>query len=471
MERLPDRAVPSTSTVIRGALGIFTGRTGSAARARGDIRISAGRIVEIGDLVPQANEEVLDAAGCVVYPGLISTHGHLFQSSLKGVPAAIDSRLEQWLIEVPYRHWRRFDAEAIEISATIGIAEMLLSGTTTVADHHFLFTDADDTDAAAIIFDVATRLGVRMVLCRGGATNDRRPDLPAGAEPLPAQSLDTVVRHVADLAKRFHDPAADAMRRIVFAPTTAPFSVNEGDLRTIADAARDMKLRLHCHLSETASTVEYCRERFGERPVAWMARQGWLGSDVWFAHLVHADDTELRMLAESSTGMAHCPQSNCRLGSGIAPATRFAAMGGRVSLGVDGAASNEAADMASEMHCAWQIHRALGGPDTISVEDVVHWATAGGADVLGLGDVGTIEVGRVADLAVFELEGPRYFGLHDPLVGPVAGGGGVQLRYVLVNGRPVVRHGKIPNLDLNELAQRSAELVRRLDQSAVPAKG
>jgi cytosine/adenosine deaminase-related metal-dependent hydrolase len=208
--------------------------------------------------------------------------------------------------------------------------------------------------------------------------------------------------------------------------------------------------------------VDYCVAVHGRRPVQWVAEHDWLGEDVWFAHLVHVDESELALLAQTRTGMAHCPQSNCRLGSGIAPADRFAALGGRVSLGVDGAASNESADMVNEMHCAWQVHRAVHGPQAVSVEDVVRWASAGGADVLGLPAVGTIEVGKSADLAIFDLDQPRYAGLHDPLIGPVAGGGGARPRHVLVGGRPVVTDGAIPGLDLAALSARAANVVRRL---------
>jgi len=174
------------------------------------------------------------------------------------------------------------------------------------------------------------------------------------------------------------------------------------------------------------------------------------------------DDDEVRLMAESSTGMAHCPQSNCRLGSGIAPADRLAALGGRVSLGVDGAASNEACDMISEMHCAWQIHRAAKGPAAVTADQVLHWATAGGADVLGLTEVGTIAPGMQADIALFELSGPRYAGLHDPLLAPVIGGGAPRLRALYVAGREVVRDGVIPGIDLERINAEADQAVRRM---------
>jgi cytosine/adenosine deaminase-related metal-dependent hydrolase len=440
---------------------MLTGRSGAAERALGDIRIEDGRIAEIGDIPVRAGEVTLDASGCVIYPGLVNTHHHLFQSVLKGVRAGMDLRLEAWLREIPYTYWHRLDEQALEVAATIGIAELLLSGTTTVADHHYVFDERYGFDPAEVILEVARTLGVRFVLCRGGATVSRALD-GAGMQPMPVETLPTMLRRVGDLARRHNDPAPDAMRRIVLAPTTPTFSVRAEELKLIAAAARDMGLRMHSHLSETPVYVDYCLDVYGRRPIQWVAEHDWLGEDIWFAHLVHLDESELQLLAQTRTGMAHCPQSNCRLGSGIAPAARFAQLGGRVSLGVDGAASNESADMINEMHCAWQVHRAIHGPDAVSAEEVVRWASAGGADVLGLGAVGTIEVGKSADLAIFELDQPRYAGLHDPLIGPVAGGGGARPRHVLVGGRPVVTDGTIPSLDLAALSARAAGVVSRL---------
>jgi cytosine/adenosine deaminase-related metal-dependent hydrolase len=230
----------------------------------------------------------------------------------------------------------------------------------------------------------------------------------------------------------------------------------------IAAAARRMGLRIHGHLSETMADVEFCLAAYGKRPVAWMADNDYLGRDVWLAHLVHVDEDEIRLLAETGTGMAHCPQSNCRLGSGIAPAERLAALGGNVSLAVDGAASNESADMISEMNTAWHIHRAAKGAAALSIEEVVRWGSANGARVLGFEHAGVIAPGKLADIAVFELSHPRYFGLHDPLLGPVAAGGSAHLRHLIIGGRVVVDDGAIPGLDLEQLRHDASRVVARL---------
>jgi cytosine/adenosine deaminase-related metal-dependent hydrolase len=450
-----------TAALIENSAGIFTGLPGAAMRSRGDIRIRDGVIVEIGVLTPQPGEQRLDARGGVIYPGLISTHHHLFQSVLKGVQAGIDLPLAGWLRSVPYRFWSKIDEEALATAATIGLTEMLLSGTTTVADHHYLFNDAFKFDPAQVIFDVARRLGIRLVLCRGGATMARHVDA-SEALPMPTESLDRMLQSVEACAQRFHDPSAGSLSRVALAPTTPTWSLDPGELREVIAAARRMKLRLHSHLSETSDYVDFCLSVHGKRPVHWLADHDWLGDDIWFAHLVHLDDDEVRMLVNTGTGMAHCPQSNCRLGSGVAPADSMARQGGAVSLGVDGAASNEAADMLSEMHSAWHVHRAVKGASAVTAEEVVHWATAGGARVLGMPHVGTLAPGQQADIAIFNLNEPRHFGMHDALIAPVTCAGSARLRYLLIGGRIVVEDGNIPGLDVQKLRFDAARVVTRL---------
>jgi len=355
-------------TLIRGALGIFTGLPGCSMRAAGSIRIVDGRIAAIGALEREPGERVIDATGCVIYPGLVSTHHHLFQCVLKGVRTGIDAPLLAWLQAVPFSYWHKIDEQALRTAARIGLVELLLSGTTTAVD----------------------------------------------------------------------------------------------ELKVVADSARRMGVRIHGHLSETMADVDFCLAAYGKRPVQWMADHDYLGPDVWLAHLVHVDGEEIRILAETGTGMSHCPQSNCRLGSGIAPAERLAALGGTVSLAVDGAASNESADMISEMNSAWHTHRATQGAAAVSIEDVVRWASANGARVLGFDDAGVIAPGKLADLAIFDLSHPRYFGLHDPLIGPVASAGSAHLRHLIIGGRTVVEDGEIPGLDLAKLRRDATDVVARL---------
>jgi 8-oxoguanine deaminase len=450
-----------TAWLIENAVGIFTGRSGAGMRTTGSIRVRDGVITAIGALQAEPGETTLDARGCVIYPGLISTHHHLFQSVMKGVKAGLDQPLAGWLRSVPYRLWSKIDEEALAVAARIGLTEMLLSGTTTIADHHYLFSESYRFDPAQVIFEVARSLGIRLVLCRGGATITRRFDNDDFV-PMPTETLDHMLKSVEACAQRFHDTSPGSLSQVVMAPTTPTWSIEPGQLKEAIAAARRMKLRLHSHLSESPEYVEFCMAVHGKRPVEWLADHDWLGPDVWFAHLIHLDPNEVRILASTGTGMAHCPQSNCRIGSGIAPADALSRLGGAVSLGVDGAASNESADMISEMHSAWHTHRAVKGPASVSVEDVVHWATAGGARVLGLPQIGTLAPGQQADIAVFTLNEPRHFGMHDPMIAPVTCAGSANLRYLLIGGRIVVENGAIPGLDIQRLRSDAIRVVTRL---------
>jgi cytosine/adenosine deaminase-related metal-dependent hydrolase len=450
-----------TAMLIENAAGIFTGLPGVQMRTSGAIRIRDGVIAEIGALQPQPDEQRLDARGCVIYPGLISTHHHMFQSVMKGVTAGINLPLAGWLRAAPYKLWSKLDEEALAVAAKIALSELLLSGTTTAADHHYLFSDTFRFDPAHVIFEVARSLGIRLVFCRGGSTKARHmnaDDFP----PMPVESLDSMLKSVEACAQRFHDPSPRSLTRVALAPTTPTWSLDPGELKEVIAAARRMKLRLHSHLSETSDYVDFCLSVHGKRPVEWLADHDWLGPDIWFAHLVHLDPGEVEMLASTGTGMAHCPQSNCRLGSGVAPADHMARLGGAVSLGVDGAASNEAADMISEMHSCWHTHRAVKGAHAVTAEDVVHWATAGGARVLGFPEIGTLVPGQQADIAIFDLNQPRHFGMHDPLIAPVTCGGAGHVRYLLVGGRIVVEDGAIPGLDIAKLRSDAIRVVERL---------
>jgi 8-oxoguanine deaminase len=464
--------------LIRHAMAVLTGAAGAAARTDArDLRIGAdGCISEMGrGLQPLPGERVLDATDCVVYPGWVNTHHHLFQSLLKGVPAGIDASLTPWLMAVPYAYRGAFDEALLRVAARIGLAELLLSGCTTVADHHYIYYPGIGYDGSAALFDEADRLGLRFMLLRGGATRTRDADANAPAHVRP-EPLDAMLADVQRCAARWHQRGPRARTRVAMAPTTITFSMGTGELKDVARAARAMGIPLHSHLSETVSYQEHCRATFDRLPVDYAAEHEWVGPDVWFAHLVHVSEPERRILASTGTGMAHCPQSNSRLGSGVAPAPALAAMGAPVSLGVDGAASNEAADMLSEVHHAWLVHRSHagaatrprpegqgeGGADAVTAEQVVHWGSAGGARMLGFDGVGTLAVGQAADLAVWRLDEPRYMGLHDPALGPVVSGGRPHLKWLLVDGRVVVEDDAIVGLDMAQLRHDARAAVARL---------
>ncbi|HEX8605259.1 MAG TPA: amidohydrolase family protein [Pseudoduganella sp.] len=470
----------SKQILIKDAHSILTGARGPAARSTAsDIRIADGIITELGNgLLPQPGERVLNARDCVIYPGWVNTHHHLFQSLLKGVPAGINLTLSPWLQAVPFIYRRAFDEDRLRLAARIGIIELMLSGCTTIADHHYIYHPGMGYDASAALFDEADKLGVRFMLQRGGGTVTRKLEADA-ATYVPPETLDGMLADVERIAGRYHQRGPRARTRVAMAPTTATVSVPRGELREIARAARRMDVPLHTHMSETVSFMEHCSAEFGCLPIEFLAEHEWLGPDVSLAHLTHLTDGELRLLAQSGTGMAHCPQSNARLADGVARAPELHRLGGAVSIGVDGAASNEAADMLSEVHFCWLMHRAHAGAatrprpagegeagaDSVSVEQVVNWASEGGARVLGFDGVGTLAVGMAADLAVYDLDAPRYFGLHDMAIGPVVAAGRPRLKWLLGGGRVLVEDDAIPGLDMAALrAGASAEVLRLVDE-------
>ena len=442
------------------------GLTGDAAGTRfsGALRLQDGIIAEIGQLEPRAGEAVIDAAGCVVTPGLVNTHHHLFQSLLKAVPEGMNAGLDTWLQKVPYAFWPFIDAETLAVSARVGLAELVLTGATTIADHHYACAPDYDYDPVEVLFAEAGQFGARFLLARGGNTKGRDyfddPSLP----PAFKESARDFIDRVGAAANKWHDPSDHAMTRMAMAPTTPIFNLEPDELPLFAEAARDFGLRIHSHLSENTTYVNYTMDNFGQRPVPWLAERGWTGPDVWFAHLVELSDEEIAHLADTGTAMAHCTQANARLGSGVAPAPELHARGGVVSIGVDGAGANEAADMGAAMYSAFATHRAVKGATALRAETVLHWATEGGAKALGFDKLGRIEPGFAADVVLFDISHPRNMGLHDPALAPVVTGAAT-VRHSFVGGKPLVVDGAIPSLDMGQLRDDAHRLTVKLREN------
>lgn len=347
----------------------------------------------------------------------------------------------------------------------IALAELVLSGTTTVSDHHFLQYPQIAFDPAAIIFEEAARFGVRMVLGRGGATVDTAaPPVPAWLVPEPVEAM---IDHIETLADRYHDHSPVSMRRIAVAPTTLSNRVTPRDLRCLADAARRLGLRLHSHLAETADDDAYCRATHGMSLIDVCEDTGWLGEDVWFAHMVHLDAEAIRRLGAAKVGLSHCPQSNARLGSGIAEVEALEAAGVTISIGVDGAASNESANMLAELHFAWLVHRTRarrteqGAVLAPTAVDLVRWATAGGADVLGL-HTGRLRAGYPADVGVFRLNDIAHLGVHDPAACFLASASNAVVELSLCAGRVICERGEVRGLDFGALQEQAIAATQRI---------
>ena len=297
--------------LIKNAHAILTGLAGEAARIQADsIRIGNGVTTEIGSsLSLQANETVIDARDCVIYPAWVNTHHHLFQSLLKGEPQGLNQSLTPWLASTPYRFRGAFDEESFRLAARIGLIELLRSGCGTVADHHYLYWPNMPFDGAEILFDEADRLGLRFILCRGGGTLTRglEAELPQALRP---EKFENVIADIERLVSKYHDSRPQAFKRIVMAPTTALHSTTPEQLRETAQVARRLGIRLHSHLSETVDYLDAARAKFGMTPVQFCAEHDWVGEDVWFAHLVKLLPEEIQLLGQTKTGIEHCTQSN-----------------------------------------------------------------------------------------------------------------------------------------------------------------
>jgi 8-oxoguanine deaminase len=471
--------------LIRGAHAVMTGLPDVSARLDAscglDIRVDGETISEIGRLTPAQGEEIIDAQDCVIYPGWINTHHHLFQSLVKGVPIGINVPLTQWLSDVPVMYRRFFDQEAVlRLAVRVGLIELLKSGCTTVADHQYHYYPNMPYDASEVVFDEATKLGMRMVLCRGGGTKARVHEKTPPVQAAP-ESVEAFMASIETVTKRYHQTGARPMRKVVSAITTPTWSTDPASLIAMARQARRLGIGMHSHLSETYDYVRFCREVHQCTPMQFVENHEWVGPDVWFAHMVHLDAAEIARCARTKTSIAHCPQSNARLGSGIAPVPEMLAAGVGVSLAVDGAASNEAADMLSEAHACWLLHRAnpaalTGASDSrwqpggqawaMSIEQVVNIGSLQGAKAMQMEGIGSIEVGAAADMAIYKLDNPRYFGLHDMAIGPIASGGQANLKTVLINGKVRLMNDEIPGVDMPALAADARRTVEWMQQQS-----
>jgi cytosine/adenosine deaminase-related metal-dependent hydrolase len=424
----------------------------------GDVLVEDGAIVAVGAVAGTAaaeGAELLDARGCVVTPGLVNTHHHLYQVLTRAVPAGQDALLFGWL-KALYPVWARMEPEDMLVSAEVGLAELALSGCTMSADHLYLYPNGvrlEDT------IEAARRLGVRFHPTRGAmSVGESAGGLPPDAL---VEEEAAILRDMVRVVDAFHDPRPEAMVRVGLAPCS-PFSVSTGLMRDAARLAADKGVMLHTHLAENEEDVAYSLAQFGCRPGEYAEELGWTGEHVWHAHCVKLDPGEIDLFARTRTGVAHCPCSNCRLGSGIAPVRALRDAGVPVGLGADGSASNDAGHLLSEARTAMLLQRVLNGADAMSAREALEVATLGGATVLGrAAELGSIEVGKRADLAIWDVSGLAAAGAWDPvaalvLCGPFA------VRDLIVEGRQVVSGGALTGIELGATLERAARRVARL---------
>ena len=440
-----------TDIILKSAASILTMDDDRRELAGADIRIRDGVIAEIGHGLEGGEIDL--AEGCLVTPGLVNTHHHLYQSLTRAVPAAQDALLFGWL-QTLYPIWARFGPEEMFASAQVGLAELALSGCTLSSDHLYLYPNGsrlDDTIAAA------AEIGLRFHPTRGAMSiGESDGGLPPDAlVEREAAILEDCIRVV----DAFHDPAEGSMCRVGIAPCS-PFSVSRELMRDAALLARDKGVMLHTHLAENDEDIAYSLEKFGCRPGQYAEDLGWTGADVWHAHCVKLDGQEIDLFAKSGTGVAHCPCSNCRLGSGIAPVRAMRDAGVKVGLGVDGSASNDSCNLVAEARQAMLLQRVAGGADAMSAREALRIATRGGAEVLGRPDCGQIAVGKRADIALWDMRGIEAAGSWD--LAAILLAGPLKVRDLFVEGRKIVSMGTLLSVDLPVLMDRQRKLALKL---------
>jgi cytosine/adenosine deaminase-related metal-dependent hydrolase len=436
--------------VILGNAWIVTCDDAGSEYERGWLRIEDGLVAEMGG--GSAPEGAGDLGGAVVTPGLVNTHHHLYQTLTRARAQQAD--LFTWLRTL-YPTWARIDDEMVYAAARAGIAELALSGCTTVFDHHYVFprgtTGLIDAELRA-----AAELGVRIVASRGSM------DLGASDGGLPPDSLVESIDEILADTERLAALADGDRVGIAVAPCS-PFSVTTRLMEESAELARKLGLQLHTHLAETIDEDAFCRELFGCTPVEYLERVGWTADDVWCAHCVHLSNADVRTFAQRGVGVAHCPTSNLRLGAGVAPVRELLDAGGRVGLGVDGTASNERGDLLAEVKQALLVARGRGGAEAMTAREALRLGTSGGAAVLRRDDLGALEPGRRADLAIWRTDGLEFGGAED-LVANLVLSGSHRVDRLIVGGEDVVRGGALVRADEEEIAREHRIQAKRLWQ-------
>ena len=414
----------------------------------GGVVVADDKIVELvgkGQQPSMPIDRVFDASRLVLLPGLVNTHHHFYQTLTRAFPGAMDKELFPWLKSL-YPVWARLKPDDIMLSSRVALAELLLSGCTTTADHHYLFPQgleqAIDLQVAA-----ASELGIRATICRGSmCLGEDQGGLPPRTV---VQTEQAILQDSERVIKTYHDPSDGAMVRIALAPCS-PFSVTPELMIASAELAAQHNVRLHTHLAETDDENDFCVARFGLRPLDYLESVGWLNSSTWLAHGIHFDDQEITRLGAEGVGISHCPSSNMILASGICPATSLEQAGSPLGLAVDGSASNDGSNMIQELRMAFLLQRLKEGANKVSHRDALRWGTQGSAACLGRSDIGAIAVGKCADLALFSVDEPRFSGASDPLAALLLCGAH-RAEYVMVAGQWRVEQGEVIGLDMDSL--------------------
>ena len=413
-------------------------------------------VLSAGQSPSEEVDSVFDASEHVVIPGLINTHHHFYQTLTRAYCNAINKPLFPWL-QALYPVWARLTPEHIKVSSQLAMVELMLSGCTTVADHHYLFPDGLD-EAIDIQVDVARELGIRAVLTRGSMSLSQKDGgLPPDSV---VQDEDTILMDSERLINSYHQSDPGSMIQIALAPCS-PFSVTPSVMQSSAELAAKHDVLLHTHLAETHDETDFCLQQFGMRPLDYLESVGWMSPRTWLAHGIHFDEQEAKRLAKAGVGVCHCASSNMILSSGICPVHNYEDAGVSVGIGVDGSASNDCSNLIAELRMAFLLQRLQFGAETITHLDAIRWGTEGSAACLNREDIGSLEVGKQADLALFKLDELRFSGAQDPLAALILCGAG-QVDHLMVNGQWRVRGGRLEGLDLKDLKHRHHQLAKQL---------
>lgn len=446
------------STLIRNAKAIVTVDDQDRILYNSNLLIEDGVITYIGEENKSA-DRVIDASGCFVYPGLVNTHHHLYQTYTRNLPQVQKMELFPWLVAL-YEIWRGLDENCILYSSLTGMGELLRYGCTTCMDHHYVFPKEGSEHFIDMQFQAADQLGIRFHATRGSMSRGKSD---GGLPPDDlVQPVDVILRDSERLVKKFHDPKPFARHQVSLAPCS-PFSVTTDLLKESAVLARQLGVRLHTHLCETKDEENFCLEVLGQRPLDYMASCGWIGKDVWYAHGIHFNDEELKLLADTGTGVAHCPVSNMKLASGVCRIPDMLRLGVPVGLAVDGSASNDCSNLMAEIRAAYLLHRLTYSTDAPTGYDLLKMATRGSATVLGRDDIGQLAVGKAGDLFMIDVETLDLVGtLLDPgcLFGTV--GYSRPAKCVVVAGEPVVEDGRLLKIDEPVVREKSEKYMMEM---------
>ncbi|MGH8793886.1 MAG: 8-oxoguanine deaminase [Stackebrandtia sp.] len=454
------QTTPAARLVIEGA-AVATVDPNGAEYDCGHVVVEAGRITAVGEgAAPNFADDVptrrVDGAGCLATPGLINTHHHLYQWVTRGL--AVDHTLFEWLVAL-YPVWGRIDADSVRAAVRGGLAWLALNGCTTSADHHYVFPRGRREEVLEAQLSSVRDIGLRFHAARGSMDRGRSD---GGLPPDHlVEDVDEILSATEAVVDAHHDPSFDSMLRIAVAPCS-PFSVSSRLLSESAELARRKGVRLHTHLCESLDEEQFCRETHGCSPVDYMDSVGWLGEDVWFAHAVHLTPAAVKRMGATGTGAAHCPSSNARLGTGMADVRALTDARAPVGLGVDGAASQEAGMLSEELRQALYTARQLGGPAAMTSRQALALGTIGGARVLGRADeIGSLEAGKLADIALWRLDGLAHADIADPVAALVTGAP-APLALLTVGGKTIVEDGELRTADVEELARHARAANRRL---------